>query len=128
MDFKTICEKAYKKEKLDEFANLAEKYAYLEMQVLYQKFKDELITQNEAEKQKKEIEMEFNLNQSREDKYNEVFKKQTEIRRDYHDLIVNIEKSTALEDILDNSLRLIEKLINDNSFYFRNINKVDFKN
>lgn len=125
MDFKIICEKAYKKEKLDEFANLAEKYAYLEMQVLYQKFKDELITQSQAEKDKKQIEMEFNINQDRENKYNEVFKKQTEIKRDYHELIVNIEKSTKLEDILDNSLKLIEKIISDDSFYIRNMNKIN---
>ena len=36
-----------------------------------------------------------------------------------------IEKSTTQDEILDNSLKFIENIIQDNSFYDRQIKKID---
>ena len=55
MEFEEISKKAYKKEKLEEFSNFAEKYAYVQMLNLYMEYRNENITKSEAEKLKKEI-------------------------------------------------------------------------
>lgn len=124
MDFKEISEKAYKKEGLGKFKNIAEKYAYVRMENLYMEFKNENINLKEAEKCKNEIEREYKYYLDRVDKYYEVFKNQNEIRKRYESFLREIEKSQDTDSLLINSLKLIEEIVQDNSFYERNYNKI----
>ena len=55
MDFDEISEKAYKRQDLGEYKNIAEKLAYMEMLNLYKDYNNELITKEEASKQKNQI-------------------------------------------------------------------------
>ena len=125
MKFEEIAEKAFKQQDLLPTANLAEKYAYLELYYLYRDFRKGLIDKEIATNRKTEIEKEFNDNQRRIDNYYEVFKKQNEIRKNYYEYMTAIEKSTTQDEILDNSLKFIENIIQDNSFYDRQIKKID---
>lgn len=125
MKFEEIAEKAFKQHSLSVTANLAEKYAYSELYYLYRDYRKTLISKEIATKRKIEIEKEFNENQRRIDNYYEVFKKQNEIRKNYYEYMTAIEKSTTQEEILDNSLKFIEDIIQDNSFYDRQIKKID---
>lgn len=125
MKFEEIAEKAFKQHSLPATANLAEKYAYNELYYLYKDFRKSLIDKEIATHRKAEIEKEFNENQRRIDNYYDVFKKQNEIRKNYHEYMVAIEKSTTQDEILDNSLKFIENIIQDNTFYDRQIKKID---
>ena len=125
MKFEEIAEKAFKQQDLLPTANLAEKYAYSELYYLYRDYRKTLISKETATNRKAEIEKEFNDNQRRIDNYYEVFKKQNEIRKNYYEYITAIEKSTTQDEILDNSLKFIENIIQDNSFYDRQIKKID---
>lgn len=125
MKFEEIAEKAFKQHSLPVTANLAEKYAYSELYYLYRDYRKTLISKETAADRKAEIEKEFNENQRRIDNYYEVFKKQNEIRKKYYEYMTAIEKSTTQDEILDNSLKFIENIIQDNSFYDRQIKKID---
>ena len=124
MEFKEISEKAYKHEEIDPKCNIAIKYAYVSMMHLYSEYKRENISKEEAEKEKRRIEKEYNHYSERVKKYYEVFEKQNEIRGKYQEFLVEIEKSQDTDNILINSLKFIENIIQDSTFFDRNYNKV----
>lgn len=124
MEFEEISKKAYKKEKLEEFSNFAEKYAYVQMLNLYMEYRNENITKSEAEKLKKEIEKEYNENLRKYNNYCERLKKQNLLKAKYEEYLYAVEKSQEQEDLLINSLKLIEVFVQDDTFFDRNINKI----
>lgn len=124
MEFEEISKKAYKKEQLDKFSNFAEKYAYVQMLNLYMEYKNENITKTQAETQKKEIEKEYNENLRKYNNYCERLQKQNLLKTKYEEYLYSIEKSQEPEDLLLNSLKFIEVVIQDDSFFDRNYNKV----
>ena len=125
MTFDELCERAFKKQELGEFANLAEKYAYLRMSVLFDDYRNAKINKDDAAKQKQNIKREYELYQNKIENYWELYRKQNEIRVQYGQYIIDIEKATDQYDLLDKSLIFIEKIISDDSFRNRNIKKVD---
>ena len=125
MTFEELCEKAFKKQELDEFANIAQKYAYLKMSILFDNYKNAIINKDDAAKQKQEIKREYETYQKKIDDYYEACRKQNEIKVQYGQYIIDIEKATDQYDLLDKSLLFIEKIISDDSFRNRNIKKVD---
>lgn len=124
MEFEEISKKAYKKEKLENFSNFAEKYAYVQMLNLYMEYRNENITKSEAEKLKKEIEKEYNENLRKYNNYCERLKKQNLLKAKYEEYLYAVEKSQDQEDLLINSLKLIEVFVQDDTFFDRNINKI----
>lgn len=123
MTFEEISEKAFKRESLGEYNNLAEKYAYLQLYNLYRDYHNKIIDKKNSIKQKNKIEKEFEENQKKINNYYDVFKKQNEIRIKYNKYITEIEKSQNQDEILEKSLKFIEIIIADPSFYDRNIKK-----
>lgn len=123
MTFKEISEKAFKKQEIDKVCNIAEKYAYLQLKELYLDYKNELISKEEAEKKKKRIELEYNEYQKKIHEYYEVFKTQNDIRIKYETYLNEIEKTKNQDDLLEKSLKLIELIIQDKSFFKRNYEK-----
>ena len=123
MTFEEISEKAFKKEQLGEYSNLAEKYAYSELYYLYRDYRKTIIDKETATVNKSKIEKEFNENQKKINNYYDVFKKQNEIRIKYNTYLTEIEKSQNQDEILEKSLKFIEIIIADPSFYNRNIKK-----
>lgn len=120
-----ISELAFKKKDLPMTCNLAEKYFYLQLYYLYEDYRKGLIDKEKAEKSKDKFEREFQDNQRRIDNYYEIFKERNEIRKNYHEFLAAIEKSTREAEILDNSLKFIENIVHDNSFYNRQMKKID---
>lgn len=125
MTFEELCEKAFKKQGLDEFANIAEKYAYLRMSVLFDDYRNAKINKDDAAKQKQEIKREYENYQNKIAEHFELCRKQNDIRVQYGQYIIDIEKATDQFELLDKSLLFIEKIISDDSFRDRNIKKVD---
>ena len=124
MEFEIISRKAYNKEKLEEFSNFAEKYAYVQMLNLYMEYKNENITKAQAEKEKKEIEKEYNENLRKYNNYCERLQKQNLLKAKYEEYLYSIEKSQDQDDLLLNSLKFIEVVVQDDSLFDRNYNKV----
>ena len=124
MDFDEISEKAYKRQDLGEFKNIVEKYAYLQLLNLYRDYNNEMISKNDAIKKKNKIKKEYEWNLQELKKYYEVFKHQQDIRNEYFSYLTEIEKSKNNDDLLINSLKLIEIIIQDNSFFERNYKKI----
>lgn len=125
MTFEELCEKAFKKQQIDEFANIAEKYAYLRMSVLFDDYRNAKINKDDAAKQKQEIKREYENYQNKIAEHFELCRKQNDIRVQYGQYIIDIEKATDQFELLDKSLLFIEKIISDDSFRDRNIKKVD---
>lgn len=125
MKFEEIAEKAFKQKDLPKTANLAEKYAYMELYYLYRDYRKTLIDKEIATNKKTQIQNEFNKNQKKVNDYYEVFKNQNGIRKKYYEYITAIEKSKTQDEILDNSLKFIENIIQDNTFYDRQTKKID---
>ena len=123
MTFEEICEKAFKKEQLREYSNLAEKYAYLQLYNLYRDYFLKNIDKQKASEIKNEIKKEFENYQEKIEKYYDYFKRQTEIRIKYNSYLTEIEKTTNQDDLLEKSLKFIEIIIQDKSFFDRNIEK-----
>lgn len=128
MKVEEISELAFKKKDLPVTCNLAEKYFYLQLYYLYEDYRKELIDKEKAEKEKLKFEKEFDDNQRRIDEYYKVFKERNEIRKNYHEFLAAIEKSTGDVELLDNSLKFIENIVHDNSFYNRQMEKIDNEN
>ena len=124
MEFEKISEKAFKKEELGDYKNIAEKYAYLQMFLLYRNFENELISKENATKEKNKIRKEYELNIKKVNDYYDVFKKQNKIRIEYEHYLHDIEKTTELDDLLIKALKLLEIIIQDNSFFDRNYKKI----
>ena len=125
MTFEELCERAFKRQELGEFANIAEKYAYLRMSVLFDDYRNAKINKGDAAKQKQEVKREYETYQKKIDDYWELCRKQNEVRVQYGQYIIDIEKATDQFELLDKSLLFIEKMISDDSFRSRNIKKVD---
>lgn len=125
MEFEDIAKKAFKKEKIDEFEDLPTKYAYLQLEKLYYLYSKGAISKEKSTKEKNAIKKEFEANEME-------FKRDAEIYHEYNNnrvknaqYIISIEKATKEEDILKESLKFIQNIIHDSSFYYRNISKLN---
>lgn len=125
MTFEEISEKAFKREALGEYSNLAEKYAHLQLYNLYRDYFQKKIDKQKASEIKNEIKKEFQYYQERIDDYYFYFKKQNEIRIKYDCYLSEIERAKEQDDLLEKSLKFIELIIQDKSFFDRNIEKVN---
>lgn len=126
MKFEEIAENAFKNTYPTEHKlNLAEKYTYLQLVNLYKDYKNALISKEDAAKNKTKIQKEFEENQRKIDEFYEYLKERSKARDKYFEYIAAIEKSKSQDDILDNSLKFIEQIIADSSFYYRQMKKID---
>lgn len=126
MKFEEIAENAFKNIYPTEHKlNLAEKYTYLQLCNLYKDYKNALISKEDATKNKTKIQKEFEENQRKIDEFYEYLKERSKARDKYFEYIAAIEKSKSQDDILDNSLKFIEQIIADSSFYYRQMKKID---
>ena len=73
---------------------------------------------------KAEIEKEFEDNQRKVDSYYRNLKQREEIKGKYTNYIIAVEKSQNQDEILYNSLKFIEAIIQDDSFTSRNLDKI----
>lgn len=129
MTFEEISEKAYKREEIGKCRNLAEKYAYLQLFDLYKDYYNKKVSKEEAISNKAKIEKEFEENQRKIERYYEELKYRENIKAKYTNYIIAVEKSKSQDDILFNSLKFIETILQDSSFTDRNLEKAfDNKN
>ena len=124
MTFEEISEKAFKREELGPYKNLAEKYAYLQLFNLYKDYYNKNISKEKATIKKAEIQKEFEDNQRKVDSYYRNLKQREEIKGKYTNYIIAVEKSQNQDEILYNSLKFIEAIIQDDSFTSRNLDKI----
>lgn len=123
MTFEEISEKAFKREELGKYKNLAEKYAYLQLFNLYKDYYNKNIDKEKATVEKQKIKKEFEDNERKINNYYNILKYREQIKGKYTNYITAVEKSESQDDILYNSLKFIETILQDDSFTERNLEK-----
>lgn len=123
MEFEEIAKKAYKKEKLSEYASLPEQYAYLRLKVLYEQYKYGDIQQKDAEIEKNCIRKNFEGNMLEYNRCLDVYKTYHKNKIDNNNLIHQIDISKDKEEIFELALKAVGFFICDDYFAKRNIEK-----
>lgn len=125
MNFEIISERAFKKQPLGEFPNIADKYAYLQLLNLYKDYENQNITKAKAVQEKAKIKKEFEVETRNIELDLEMRRTLNQIRGNYGLWIANIEKSKNQDEQLEYCLKFIEAILQDNSFVNRNLEKFD---
>lgn len=123
-EFESLALKAYKNIPLTKYADLPEKYAYLQLKYLYYSYKCGDLTKMDAEIEKKKIANEYKKDCVDYDNCLRVYKEYHENRLHNDMKIDTIEKSNDKEEILKLALEAIGIFISDSSFASRNIDKL----
>lgn len=125
MDFEQIAELAYKEKELNEFANLPEKYAYLELKDLYYRYKCGDFSKEQSIKIKNKIKKEYESNIS-------TYKENQRIYKEYNDnrirntlYLARLEKSNDKNEIIEMLLKIISNCLSDDTIFERNKSKID---
>lgn len=125
-NFEMLSIKAYKEEKIDENNNIIDKYYYLKLKDLYLNYRCGKITQGKAEIRKKKLKNNYNYEMGYYKRYIAICKEYNDNRIKIEYNLSQIEKSNDKNEILKLSLEIISKMINDEEFLKRNLNKLTF--
>lgn len=125
MEFEEIAKKAYKKEKLDKNWDVSTKYAFLRLKDLYSRFEFGEIDKEKSIMEKKKIEKEYKDDRKYYENTLEVYKEYNDNRIEGQMLLANIEKSKDKDEIIKDALKLIAKLVKDDTFVKRNFEKLN---
>lgn len=129
MKFEEIAKRAYKEEGYPEFCDLPCKYAYLQLEQLYNKYKLGTITKEDSIIEKKRIEKDYNFNEEDYQENLEIYRIYNRKRADNEVMLSKIEKSKDIKEILEYSFKIIANCLNDGTFVERNLeklSKIDF--
>lgn len=125
-NFEALSVKAYRDNEIDNDYNVIDKYYFLKLKYLYLDYKCGKIIKEKAEIKKKKLRSEYIYDKKYYEKY-------LEICREYNDNRINIEynlnkleKSNDKDEILNISLEIIGKMINDENLAKRNLDKLTF--
>lgn len=125
-NFEILSVKAYKEEKIDKNNNIIDKYYYLKLKDLYSNYRCGKITQGKAEIRKKKLKNNYNYEMGYYKRYIAICKEYNDNRIKIEYNLSQIEKSNDKNEILKLSLEIISKMINDEEFLKRNLNKLTF--
>lgn len=125
-NFEILSVKAYKEEKIDKNNNIIDKYYYLKLKDLYSNYRYGKITQGKAEIRKKKLKNNYNYEMGYYKRYIAICKEYNDNRIKIEYNLSQIEKSNDKNEILKLSLEIISKMINDEEFLKRNLNKLTF--
>ena len=124
--FEELSLKAYKGEKIEEDSNIIDKYYYEKLKELYLDYKCGKINKEKAEIKKKKLKNEYNSEKEYYNRYIEICKQYNENRIKIEFDLSKIEKSKDKDEILKLALEIIMKMINDENFLKRNLDKLTF--
>lgn len=125
-NFEILSVKAYKEEKIDKNNNIIDKYYYLKLKDLCLNYRCGKITQGKAEIRKKKLKNNYNYEMGYYKRYIAICKEYNDNRIKIEYNLSQIEKSNDKNEILKLSLEIISKMINDEEFLKRNLNKLTF--
>lgn len=118
-NFDNIALRAFKKAGLTKYASLPERYAYVQLEDLYFRYKCGDFDKNEAEIRKSKIKKEYNQDIKEYENVQEMFKEFNESRIKNETLLYDLEKSKDKEEIIKIALQIISNCISDNTIIDR---------
>lgn len=124
MEFQKIAEEAYRGNGINDSWNLPTKYAYMRLEILYNKYTMGNISKEASIIEKAKIEKEFEGNKSEYNKVLEINREYNQNRADNTMLLIQVEKSNSKEEMVEPLLRIVGKCVKDDSFADRNLEKI----
>lgn len=116
MEFEKIAEEAFRRKGINEYWELPERYAYIQLEKLYYDYKIGEISKEDSIIEKSKIKKEYEyFKRDYTDTLN-IYKEYTENRSKNNMLLTEIEKSTDKDEILKKTLKIIENFISDKDF------------
>lgn len=122
IDFEKIALLAYKNKENENF-NIVERYAFIKLKELYEKYKCGKCSKEEATKEKNKIKKDFDNDSFYYEKCKEVYKEYNERRNELEYVLYKIEKSKDKMETLTLLLDIVGKYISDDDFKQRNLSK-----
>ena len=119
MEFDEIADKAFKGTGCDKLWNLPKKYAYLQLEQLYFKYRKGYETKENCIIEKSKIKKEYEWNEEEYNRHMEMFKAYNDNRIKNETLIIEIEKAKSKEDIIKPALQIIQNCVADDNFVYR---------
>lgn len=123
MNFQEIAEKAYRKNGIDKFWDLPERYAYFKLEQLYDKYKIGNISKEKSIVEKQKIQKDYLWDRQQYENALNVYKEYNKNRIQNEIFLAEIEKSNDKDAIILNALKIISNCINDKDFVDRNMRK-----
>ena len=124
IDFEKISLLAYKN-KEDENFNIVERYTFIKLKELYEKFKCGEFNKEKAMQEKNKIKKQFKDDSFYYEKCKEVYKEYNERRNELEYALYKVEKSNNKMEILSLLSEIIGKYISDDDFKQRIIGKFE---
>ena len=124
MDFEKIAELAYKGEGINDSWDLPVRYTYLRLEKLYHEYKIGAINKEKSIVQKAKIAKEFKDYRAEYDRNVEINREYNQSRADNTMLLIAIEKSTDVREMLEFALKIIANNVKDDSLVARNLEKI----
>lgn len=122
INFEEISLLAYKC-KEDENFNIVERYAFIKLKELYEKFKCGELSKEEAMKEKNKIKKEFKNDSFYYEKCVDIYREYNERKRELEFTLYKVEKSNDKMEILGLLSEIIGKYISDDDFKHRIMGK-----
>ena len=124
MEFEEIADRAFRRLGPDKYYNLPKKYAYMQLEDLYYKYKLGNISKENSIIEKRKIQKEYEENIIVYNRSLECYKEYNENRIKNTLLLAEIEKSRDKESIIEPALKIIANYTSDDSFVERVLGKI----
>lgn len=124
MEFEEIAKLAYKRQGISDFWDLPVKFAYLQLEDLYYRFKVGDISKEQSLNIKNKIRKDYEWNSTEYNEHKKQYKIYNDNRITNTMLLAQLEKTDDKDKMIELSLRIIANCISDNSFVERNIQKI----
>lgn len=123
IEFEKIALLACKNKENDENFNIVERYAFIKLKELYEKYKSGEYNKEKSIIEKNKIRKQFNDDSYYYTRCVEIYKEYNNRKNELEYILYKVEKSKNKEEILELLLDIIGKYISDEDFKQRNLSK-----
>lgn len=121
MDFDKISIKAYNEEELDDYSTLAERYAYMQLKELYERYRYNDFSKEQARQIKNKIKKQYMQDLSEEKMIKKIFEEHNKKTIENETLLYQLMKSSKKDEVIDISLKIISNCLNNDMIKHKNL-------
>lgn len=121
MDFDKISIKAYNEEELDDYSTLAERYAYMQLKELYERYRYNDFSKEQAKQIKNKIKKQYMQDLSEEKMIKKIFEEHNKKTIENETLLYQLMKSNKKDEVIDISLKIISNCLNNDMIKNKNL-------
>lgn len=121
MDFDKISIKAYNEEELDDYSTLAERYAYMQLKELYERYRYNDFSKEQAKQIKNKIKKQYMQDLSEEKMIKKIFEEHNKKTIENETLLYQLMKSNKKDEVIDISLKIISNCLNNDMIKHKNL-------